>query len=149
MAFDELGDGSMSQINVTPLVDVMLVLLVIFMVTTPILQQGVGVELPRVEADPMAGQEDQLVVAVSREGEVYLNAAELEIETLQTTLAAAVRNRPDQTVYLRADKNVMYGRVVEVMAAVRRAGVVRLGMVTEALGADPVQTQPTQEMMEQ
>lgn len=149
MAFDELGDGSMSQINVTPLVDVMLVLLVIFMVTTPILQQGVGVELPRVEADPMAGQEDQLVVAVSREGEVYLNAAELEIEALQTTLAAAVRNRPDQTVYLRADKNVMYGRVVEVMAAVRRAGVVRLGMVTEALGADAVQTQPTQEIMEQ
>ncbi|MCE2483949.1 MAG: protein TolR [Desulfurellaceae bacterium] len=149
MAFDELGDGSMSQINVTPLVDVMLVLLVIFMVTTPILQQGVGVELPRVEADPMAGQEDQLVVAVSREGEVYLNAAELEIEALQTTLAAAVRNRPDQTVYLRADKNVMYGRVVEVMAAVRRAGVARLGMVTEALGADAVQTQPTQEMTEQ
>jgi biopolymer transport protein TolR len=149
VAFDELGDGSMSQINVTPLVDVMLVLLVIFMVTTPILQQGVGVELPRVEADSMAGQEDQLVVAVSREGEVYLNAAELEIEALQTTLAAAVRNRPDQTVYLRADKNVMYGRVVEVMAAVRRAGVVRLGMVTEALGADAVQTQPTQEMMEQ
>jgi biopolymer transport protein TolR len=145
VAFDELGDGSMSQINVTPLVDVMLVLLVIFMVTTPILQQGVGVELPRVEADSMAGQEDQLVVAVSREGEVYLNAAELEIEALQTTLAAAVRNRPDQTVYLRADKNVMYGRVVEVMAAVRRAGVVRLGMVTEALGADAVQTQPTQE----
>ncbi len=149
MAFDELGDGSMSQINVTPLVDVMLVLLVIFMVTTPILQQGVGVELPRVEAEPMAGQEDQLVVAVSREGEVYLNAAELEIEALQTTLAAAVRNRPDQTVYLRADRNVMYGRVVEVMAAVRRAGVVRLGMVTEALGADAVQAQPTQEMMEQ
>lgn len=149
MAFDELGDGSMSQINVTPLVDVMLVLLVIFMVTTPILQQGVGVELPRVEADPMAGQEDQLVVAVSREGEVYLNAAELEIEALQTTLAAAVRNRPDQTVYLRADRNVMYGRVVEVMAAVRRAGVVRLGMVTEALGADAVQAQPTQEMLEQ
>ncbi len=149
MAFDELGDGSMSQINVTPLVDVMLVLLVIFMVTTPILQQGVGVELPRVEAEPMAGQEDQLVVAVSREGEVYLNAAELEIEALQTTLAAAVRNRPDQTVYLRADRNVMYGRVVEVMAAVRQAGVVRLGMVTEALGADAVQAQPTQEMMEQ
>ncbi len=145
MAFDELGDGSMSQINVTPLVDVMLVLLVIFMVTTPILQQGVGVELPRVEADPMAGQEDQLVVAVSREGGVYLNAAELEVEALQTTLAAAVRNRPDQTVYLRADKNVMYGRVVEVMAAVRRAGVVRLGMVTEASDADAVQTQPTQE----
>ena len=145
MAFDELGDGSMSQINVTPLVDVMLVLLVIFMVTTPILQQGVGVELPRVEADPIAGQEDQLVVAVSREGGVYLNAAELEVEALQTTLAAAVRNRPDQTVYLRADKNVMYGRVVEVMAAVRRAGVVRLGMVTEASGADAVQTQPTQE----
>ena len=149
MAFDELSDGSMSQINVTPLVDVMLVLLVIFMVTTPILQQGVGVELPRVEADSMAGQEDQLVVAVSREGEVYLNAAELEIEALQTTLAAAVRNRPDQTVYLRADRNVMYGRVVEVMAAVRRAGVVRLGMVTEALAADAAQTQPTQEMMEQ
>ncbi len=131
MAFDELGDSSLSQINVTPLVDVMLVLLVIFMVTAPILQQGLGVELPQVEAGPMASQEDQLVVSVDREGGVYLNAARLELEALQTTLASIVQTRPDRTVYLHADKNVMYGTVMEIMAAVRKAGVVRLGMVTE------------------
>lgn len=146
MAFDELGDSSLSQINVTPLVDVMLVLLVIFMVTAPILQQGLGVELPQVESGPMAGQEDQLVVAVGREGGVYLNATQLELGALQTTLASIVQTRPDRTVYLHADKNVMYGRVVEVMAAVRRAGVVRLGMVTEPLAADVAQTKQTQEM---
>lgn len=134
MAFDQSGDDSLSQINVTPLVDVMLVLLVIFMVTAPILQQGVSVDLPQVETGPMTGeQEDQLVVAVTREGAIHLNDTPLELETLQTKLAAIVQERPGRTVYLRADRDVVYGKVVEVMAAVRRAGVVKLGMVTESL----------------
>lgn len=139
MAFDQSSGGSLSQINVTPLVDVMLVLLVIFMVTAPILQQGISVDLPQVETGPMTGDqadlEDQLVVAVTREGVVHLNDAPLELEALQTKLAAIVQERPSRTVYLRADQNVMYGRVVEVMATVRRAGIVKLGMVTEVLSS--------------
>ena len=137
MAFDQSGDDSLSQINVTPLVDVMLVLLVIFMVTAPILQQGVSVDLPQVEAGPMTGkQEDRFIVAVTREGAIHLNDTPLELDALQTKLAAIVQTRPGRTVYLRADKNVVYGKVVEVMAAVRRAGVVKLGMVTEPLLSD-------------
>ena len=137
MAFDQSSDDSLSQINVTPLVDVMLVLLVIFMVTAPMLQQGVSVDLPQVETGPMTGeQEDQLVVAVTREGVIHLNDAPLELKELQTQLAAIVQTRPGRTVYLRADQNVVYGKVVEVMAAVRRAGVVKLGMVTESLSLD-------------
>ena len=137
MAFDQSSDDSLSQINVTPLVDVMLVLLIIFMVTAPILQQGVSVDLPQLETGPMTGdQEDQLVVAVTREGVVYLNDAPLELEALQTKLAAIVQERPGRTVYLRADQNVLYGRVVEVMAAVRQAGIIKLAMVTESLSSD-------------
>lgn len=134
MAFDQSGNNSsLSQINVTPLVDVMLVLLVIFMVTAPILQQGVSVDLPQVETGGLAGKDDQLVVAVTHEGAVHLNDAPLALDELKTKLAAIVQTRPDRTVFLRADKNVVYGKVVEVMAAVRSAGVLKLGMVTEPL----------------
>ena len=149
MAFDESGDSSLSQINVTPLVDVMLVLLVIFMVTAPILRQGLGVDLPQVEAGAMASQEDQLVVSVSREGRVYLNAARLELDALQTTLATIVQTRPDRMVYLHADKNIIYGTVMEVMAAVRQAGVVRLGMVTEPPATDTARAEQPQETPEE
>ena len=135
MAFDNhRQEGSISQINVTPLVDVMLVLLVIFMVTAPILQQGVSVDLPEVTAGALTGREEQLVVAITREGKVYLNDTPMPMDELRKKLEAVLRLRPDREVYLRADKNVPYGRVVEVMAAARTAGVKRLGMVTEPLG---------------
>lgn len=137
MAFDNNQQGgSISQINVTPLVDVMLVLLVIFMVTAPILQQGVNVDLPEVAAGALTGSEEQLVVAITREGKVYLNDAPMPMDELRRKLEAVLRLRPDREVYLRADKNVPYGKVVEVMAAVRAAGVERLGMVTEPLGEE-------------
>ena len=136
MAFDQQDEGSLSQINVTPFVDVMLVLLVIFMVTAPILQQGVNVELPTVEAGPLTSEtEDQLVVAIDRNGTIHLNDTPLDIADLVEKLAAIVKLRPDRTVYLRADKDVVYGKVVAVMAAVRNAGVAELGMVTESLPA--------------
>ena len=136
MAFDQQDEGSLSQINVTPFVDVMLVLLVIFMVTAPILQQGVNVELPTVEAGPLTSEtEDQLVVAIDRNGTIHLNDTPLDIADLVEKLAAIVKLRPNRTVFLRADKDVVYGKVVAVMAAVRNAGVAELGMVTESLPA--------------
>ena len=136
MAFDNLDEGSISQINVTPFVDVMLVLLIIFMVTAPILQQGVNVELPAVEAGPLASDtQEQLVVAVDSQGNVHLNETPLDLATLDEKLVALVKLRPDRTVYLRADKDVAYGKVVAVMAAIRQAGIAKLGMVTEPLPA--------------
>ncbi len=143
MAFDQYDEGSISQINVTPFVDVMLVLLVIFMVTAPILQQGVNVELPAVEAGPLvADTEEQLVVAIDGEGRVHLNDTPLDLVTLGEKLTAIVKLRADRTVYLRADKDVAYGRVVAVMAAIRGAGITKLGMVTEPLPeSDSIQRQ--------
>jgi len=133
MAFEHQNEDSISQINITPLVDVMLVLLVIFMVTAPILQQGVSVDLPEVAAGALAGTDEQLVVVVTRDGKVQLNDSPLKVDELRQKLTAIVRLRPGREVYLRADKSVPYGTVVEVMAAVRNAGVKRLGMVTEPL----------------
>jgi biopolymer transport protein TolR len=132
MAFSgERNNEVLSQINVTPLVDVMLVLLVIFMVTAPILQQGVSVNLPRVEAGALSGEEVQLVVTVNPQGKVYLNDAAMSPPELLAKLQAIMRERPDRNVYLRADASVPYGDVMRVIAAIRQAGVQRLGMVTE------------------
>jgi biopolymer transport protein TolR len=131
MAFEEQGGGAISNINVTPLVDVMLVLLVIFMVTAPILQQGVNINLPKVRAAALTGEEQQLVVAVNRKGQVYLNDTPTEIAELGPKLQAILKLRPDRQVYLRADQNVRYGEVMRVIATVKGAGVERLGMVTE------------------
>ena len=131
MAFDEQSAGAISNINVTPLVDVMLVLLVIFMVTAPILQQGVDINLPKVKAAPLAGEEQQLVVAVNRAGQVYLNDTAITVPELGPKLQAILKVRPDRQVFLRADQNVRYGDVMRVISTIKGAGVERLGMVTE------------------
>ena len=133
MAFETRSQqsGSISQINVVPLVDVMLVLLVIFMVTAPILQQGVSVDLPQAKAGALSGEEEQLVVAVDKKGGIYLNDTAIQLAQLTAKLQAVVQLRPDKQVFLRADRAVPYGEVVRVMAAVRGAGVQNLGMVTE------------------
>ena len=133
MTFDQGSGGNeaISQINVTPLVDVMLVLLIIFMVTAPILQQGIAVDLPRVAAGPLTGQEEQLVVNVGKGGQVYLNDTPMTAEQLVTKLRAIATLRPDRQVYVRADQAVPYGQVMRVMGAVHDAGVVRVGLVTE------------------
>ena len=131
MAFETKTEGSISQINVVPMVDVMLVLLVIFMVTAPILQQGVVVDLPHTRAAALPADEERLVITLDREGGLYLNDEPIEIEGLKTKLGAIVRDRPDRNVFLRADRVVPYGIVIDVMAQVRGAGVSSLGMVTE------------------
>jgi biopolymer transport protein TolR len=119
-----------SQINVTPFVDVMLVLLVIFMVTAPIIQQGVNVNLPVGRNQPLDGKEEQLVVTVTKDGTLYLNDHRMTKEELEKKLRAITELRPDRQVYFRADQNVRYGLVMSVMTSMKEAGIQRLGMVT-------------------
>jgi len=133
MSFDSGSPGkdAIADINVTPLVDVMLVLLIIFMVTAPILQQGVAVDLPKVAASPLTGEEEQLVVNVAKGGQVFLNDTPMTTEQLATKLRAIAVARPDRQLYVRADQVVSYGQVMQVMGAVREAGLTRVGLVTE------------------
>ncbi len=131
MAFNERNGEAISQINVTPLVDVMLVLLVIFMVTAPILQQGIAVNLPQVRAGALKGEDVQLVVSITARGDLYLNDTRVTEDALGKKLRAILREQPQRQVFLRADSGVRYGEVMRVMAAVKEAGVEKLGMVTE------------------
>jgi len=132
MAFSsDRNNEALSQINVTPLVDVMLVLLVIFMVTAPILHQGVTVNLPRVQAGALTGEETQLVVTVGPQAKIYLNDTAMTPPELRNKLQAILNEQPERNVYLRADAAVPYGEVMQVIAALRQAGVQHLGMVTE------------------
>lgn len=122
---------SMAEINVTPLVDVMLVLLIIFMVTAPMLSMGIDVNLPRVKSKSIDVAEEKLVLTITDAKEIFLNKTKLPLVELNPKLEAIFSNRIDREVYLRADKNVPYGFVVEVMSEVRKAGVDKLGMITE------------------
>ena len=130
------GGMTISQINVTPLVDVMLVLLVIFMVTAPIIQQGVQVNLPQARAGAITGQEEMLVVAINRSGKIYLNDNVMTLEELGQKLRAIRRLQPDKEVYLRADQEVKYGTVIKTIAEIKQAGIVKLGMVTRPLSEE-------------
>jgi biopolymer transport protein TolR len=122
----------MAEINVTPLVDVMLVLLVIFMVTAPMMQMGIDVNLPKVKAKSVDVAEEKLVLTVNAAKEIYLNKSRLPLTDLGIKLEQIFASRIEREVYLRADKSVPYGFVVEVMAEVRKAGVDKLGMITES-----------------
>lgn len=130
----ERGNSSfMSDINVTPLVDVMLVLLIIFMVTAPMMMQGVSVSLPKTTSKPLAAEKEHLIITVDRSQQIYINDYKVALEALQAKLKKIYEGHPDRKVYLRADKSVPYGTVVRVMSEVKNAGVERLGMVTEPL----------------
>lgn len=132
MAMDGSQHGGMtiSQINVTPLVDVMLVLLVIFMVTAPIIQQGVQVNLPQAKAGAIAGTEELLVVTIAKNGKLYLNDNAMTLDELGKKLRALRKLQADKQVYLRADQDVRYGLVMKTIAEIKQAGIERLGMVT-------------------
>jgi len=132
MAFDAGQRGKyVSQINVTPLVDVMLVLLIIFMVTAPIIQQGVEVSIPKVKAGALKSNEQEFVVSITRDGETYLNDAKLQPAELTDKLEAISHTRPDLQVFIRADEQVAYGEVIRTMAAIKAAGIENVGMVTQ------------------
>jgi biopolymer transport protein TolR len=127
------GDGRrlMSDINVTPLVDVMLVLLIIFMVTAPMMMEGVEVNLPQTKTKSIKTQEDPLVLSVTKKGEIFLENHSVKLEDLETKIETIFKYRKEKEVLLRADKEIAYGFVVKVMAEVKRAGVTKLGMVTQ------------------
>lgn len=122
---------SMADINVTPLVDVMLVLLIIFMVTAPMLSMGIDVNLPRVKSKSIDIAEEKLVLTINENREIFLNKTRLPLPEIQEKLSAIFAERVDREIFLRADKNVSYGFVVEVMSEIRKAGVDKLGMITE------------------
>ncbi len=121
----------LAEINVTPFVDVMLVLLVIFMVTAPMLSMGIDVNLPRVKSKSIDVTEEKLILSVNENREIYLNKTPMPLGDINDKLTAIFSNRIDREVFLRADKNVPYGFVVEVMSEIRKAGVDKLGMITE------------------
>ena len=126
------GDRStMSQINVTPLVDVMLVLLIIFMVTAPMMQQGVQVNLPKTESKALTPQETTVVVSIEKTGRISINSSPVESGELRAKLTDMFAAKSKKEVFLKADRDVPYGEVVKVMAEIRGAGIERLGMVTE------------------
>ena len=121
----------LSEINVTPFVDVMLVLLIIFMVTAPLMQQGVDVDLPETTTQPLRLQNEPLILTVKADGTVFVSRKEIALAELQQKLEAIFEGRDDKEIFLRADQKASYGAVVKVMAAARLAGASKLGMVTE------------------
>jgi biopolymer transport protein TolR len=138
MAFNlDAGDGrrpgsALAEINIVPLVDVVLVLLLIFMLTAPMMYRGIDVNLPRSAARPTA-VEERMVLTVTRDGGLFLNERRMTRTALEQALRDAFKNRRDKTLYLKADAGLAYGAVIETMDRVRRAGIERLGMVTEPL----------------
>ncbi len=140
------GNTVLSEINVTPFVDVMLVLLVIFMVTAPILYQGVDVNLPKVESKPMpaAEREKKIVVTINDKGEIFIEKEKYSLRQLRVEIRKLIINQgkriEDGDVFLRADSDVPYGDVMEVMAEIKKAGVKKLGLVTEPLSSNSSQT---------
>ena len=124
---------TLSQINVTPFVDVMLVLLIIFMVTAPMMEQGFDVNLPEVENAPgIASQEEPLVVTIDKRGRISIGQSRVKsANKLVPLLKQVMKERKDKSVLLEADRAVAYGKVMQVMAAVRKAGITKVGMVTQ------------------
>ncbi|MBE9572017.1 MAG: protein TolR [Proteobacteria bacterium] len=123
----------MSDINVTPLVDVMLVLLIIFMVTAPMLMQGVEVNLPKTTTKNIKTKEEPLMLTVNKEKEIFIEKHRITLDNLEIKIQKIFQNRRDKEILLRADKEVPYGFVIKVIAKVKQAGIDKLGMVTEPL----------------
>ena len=124
----------MSQINVTPFVDVMLVLLVIFMITAPMMQQGMQVNLPKTEAKAMEVKDEPVIVTIDSSGRAFIDKSEIPQGQLKAKLAAIFSSRSKKEVFLKADRDVPYGDVVRAMAEIKGAGIERLGMLTEPSG---------------
>lgn len=128
----EDDSGAMADINIVPLVDVMLVLLIIFMVTAPLSIGGISINLPVSKARSSAVSENRVVLSISVKGEYFLEKIGIPSEVLETRLAEIYQNRDKKEIYIRADKSVVYEKVVNAMSAARMAGVTKISMLTEA-----------------
>jgi biopolymer transport protein TolR len=133
MAIGTNSDRLMSDINVTPFVDVMLVLLIIFMVTAPMMMQGVDVSLPQTTSEPLIAKKENLIITINTKNQIFINDYQIGIDNLQEKLKDILAGRETREVYLRADQEIPYGFVVRVMAEIKGAGVDKLGMVTEPI----------------
>jgi biopolymer transport protein TolR len=131
MTAGENGSQFMSDINVTPFVDVMLVLLIIFMVTAPMMMQGVDVALPEATAEPLESEKEHLIITIDQQDRVFINDFQVTLDGLGDKLKKIMEGRTDREVFLKADKDRFYGTVVRVMAEIKGAGVEKLGLVTE------------------
>ena len=131
MAFStQDSDEVLSEINVTPLVDVMLVLLVVFIVTAPLLTNSIPINLPKTESVAPVEQKDPLVVSINGQGKLFINKDEIQPDLLETNLKAAREKAPDVRVQLQADDGVNYGEVARAMASIERAGITKLSVIT-------------------
>tara|TARA_B100001123_G_C15062605_1_gene928225 strand:- start:180 stop:611 length:432 start_codon:yes stop_codon:yes gene_type:complete len=123
--------SQMSEINVTPFVDVMLVLLIIFMVTAPLLTVGIPVDLPKVKADALTDQKDPLEITVKIDGNIFLGESEVKVENLVPRLNAITDQNTETRIYLRGDRIVAYGRIMEIMSIINSAGYKKVALVTQ------------------
>jgi biopolymer transport protein TolR len=121
----------LSEINVTPFVDVMLVLLIVFMVTAPLLTVGVPVDLPKTQAQSIADPEEPLVISVNAEGQIFIQDSGVELNQLVARLRAITENKPDTRIFVRGDRAIAYGRIMQVMGTVNTAGFQRVALIAE------------------
>jgi len=133
MDVGEGGQGYLSDINVTPLVDVMLVLLIIFMVTAPMMMHGVKVNLPKTESKSIKTKEDPLLLTITKQKLVFIEDYKVELKALKKKLRKIFANRAEKEILLQGDKDVPYGFVIKVMSQVKEAGITKVGMITEPL----------------
>jgi len=131
-------DRLMSDINVTPFVDVMLVLLIIFMVTAPMMSQGVSVSLPEATSKPLSTETEPLIITINKDNQIFINDFQVTVGFLQEKLSKIIESRQNRDVYLRADRTIPYGMVVRVMSEIKEAGVEKLGMVTEPITSNGI-----------
>jgi biopolymer transport protein TolR len=130
------GKGPVSEINVTPLVDVMLVLLIIFMVSAPMMTTGIEIDLPKTHAPRMEVEEQKLLMTITKDQKVFLGETEVPYDQLEQALTTNARLQKERELYLQADETVPYGFVAKVMALVRKGGIDKLGLVTDPTGSE-------------
>jgi biopolymer transport protein TolR len=130
------SDPTMSEINVTPMVDVMLVLLIIFMVTAPLMQQGVQVDLPKTQAQNIQEDQQRVILSITKDQKIYIGKTEVSRNELEQKLISNEKLKTDKEIYLQADSVIPYGFVVDIMAVLKRAGVDQVGMLTEPVKVD-------------
>ncbi len=123
--------GLMSEINVTPMVDVMLVLLIIFMVTSPMLVAGVEVDLPETKSSPISGQDTPLVISIKKEGDIFITETKTPFSELATKLKNITKEKKDTRIFVKGDKNVPYGKIVKTMAEIQNAGFTKVALISD------------------